>query len=224
MQLNIREWRPETYRKFRRGRCRQYVGQRNFRAVMHFAERFLQGCVLDAGCGDGAMVRALRRWKPSLDVVGVDLAPSPGPGILKADLARLPFERETFDCVLCMDVLEHLAIEDCPLILTEIRRVMKARAYLCVTAPNQENLDAAMMLCPHCDGWFHPRGHTRKFSAEDLRHTLDEGGFKSVTVRSYGLDAYYHFGAMGGLVSAIGRVVFPKMHWDEWLFAHASKG
>ncbi len=90
--------------------------------------------VLDLGCGGGFMSEALAR-KGAL-VVGVD--PS-GPAIEAAQdharhegLAidyrvgsgeRIPLESASTDCVVCVDVLEH--VENVDTVLDEIRRVLK---------------------------------------------------------------------------------------------------
>lgn len=219
----LQAWNAETYIK--RNERRDYLGRRNFRAVMRFSKRFLRGRVLDAGCGDGATVRALRAWNPRLEVMGVDLLPSSGEGLIQCDLTALPFEDNHFNCVLCMDVLEHLDAQSLEKVLQEIRRVLKSpNGCLCVTTPNDEDLNQAQRLCPHCNKWFHPAGHVRSFTPEKLEEALRLAGFQDVSVRSYGLDAYYHFGAAAGLVSALGRIVLPKMRWDEWLFCSAHAG
>ena len=215
-------WPTETYAEWKPSG--PYVGQRNSRAVLRLGKQFLRRTVLDAGCGDGAMIQALREFHPHVWAVGIDLAPAAVRNAVGGSLAQLPFRSGSFDCVLMMDVLEHLPVELTNPILREFARVLKAGGTLCVTLPNAEDLNKAVVQCPHCGKSFHPVGHTQSFSAGDLRRTLAEAGFRDVQIRSYGLDAYYHFGAAARLISAVGRVVFPLMRWDEWLFASARPG
>ena len=215
----LEAWSAKAYEHA--NRHGNFLGRRNYRAVLRFARSFLKAAVLDAGCGDGTTVRMLRKSFPQIKVFGVDLAPMPGAGISKASLTDMPFEDATFDCVLCMDVIEHIPMEECTSVLHEIRRVLKPKGHLCVTTPNEEDLEAALSLCPHCKKRFHPIGHTRSFSADQLRDQLSEGGFGNIRIRSYSVDAYYHFGMAAGIVSMIGRRVFPNMRWDEMLFAAA---
>jgi 2-polyprenyl-3-methyl-5-hydroxy-6-metoxy-1,4-benzoquinol methylase len=54
----------------------QFLGRRNFRAVLRLGRRYLKGRILDAGCGDGTMVHALRTKIPGAAVTGVDIAPA----------------------------------------------------------------------------------------------------------------------------------------------------
>lgn len=84
--------------------------------------------LLDAGCGPGWYVDALRAAGAS--VVGLDgdreaLADraSPIPGLLQGDAARLPFADATFDGVVCSNLLEHAA--DTVGVVDELARVLR---------------------------------------------------------------------------------------------------
>lgn len=72
--------------------------------------------VLDAGCGEGETLERLRGQLPQRQV-GVDLNPEsvefaaariPDAEFQVANLLDLPFENDSFDLVLCLEVLEHL--------------------------------------------------------------------------------------------------------------------
>jgi SAM-dependent methyltransferase len=80
--------------------------------------------VLDAGCRDDALARAL----PGARVVGLDRAG----GAVIADLARLPFADRAFDAVCALDVLEHC--DDLRAAFAECWRV--ADRLLLVSLPN----------------------------------------------------------------------------------------
>ena len=77
--------------------------------------------VLDAGCGSGRHLRALAKL-PGLKIFGIDRNPSDVENAIKAvkempdaasddfsvtcaDVTRLPFADEFFDCVICSEVL-----------------------------------------------------------------------------------------------------------------------
>lgn len=75
--------------------------------VLHLYENYkksLTGSILDIGC-DNRYLKTL--LSPVQKYVGVDIASSPD---IKLDLEKehLPFEDNSFDTVVCLDVLEHL--------------------------------------------------------------------------------------------------------------------
>src|SRR5438105_3084360 len=86
--------------------------------------------VLDAGCGTGANLRALRRYGPT---VGVDIAPlalelarqRPDMYVVKGSVDSLPLAAGTFGLVTCFDVLYHLDVREDLSALREFRRVLQ---------------------------------------------------------------------------------------------------
>jgi SAM-dependent methyltransferase len=84
--------------------------------------------ILDAGCGPGWYVEALRA--AGATVVGLDgdldaltAAASPPAGLVLADAARLPFADASFDGIFCSNLLEHAADTDG--VLHELARVLR---------------------------------------------------------------------------------------------------
>ncbi|MCC6443903.1 MAG: class I SAM-dependent methyltransferase [Armatimonadetes bacterium] len=79
-----------------------------------------EGCgrVLDVGCGVGVLGKRLKEQGRAGEVYGVEIVPEAAEaaravldGVLEGDIERLtlPFAMESFDCIVCADVLEHLA-------------------------------------------------------------------------------------------------------------------
>ncbi|MCA8986712.1 MAG: class I SAM-dependent methyltransferase [Planctomycetaceae bacterium] len=66
--------------------------------------KVLKNNVLDVGC-DEAPLRALL---PNEKYYGVDICGKPDQVLNLEECKRLPFEDESFDCVMCIEVLEHL--------------------------------------------------------------------------------------------------------------------
>lgn len=97
--------------------------------------------ILEVGVGEGEVTaRLARRW-PDATFCGVDL-PDPelaahwdGKGFapLFGDIGRLPFEDDTFDLVLAIEVLEHVPYPE--LALAELSRV--ARRDIVVSVPRE---------------------------------------------------------------------------------------
>lgn len=97
---------------------------------------------LDVGCGEGFLMRVLRKAMPSTEWTGVDLSEpalkqareqNPGVTFRQASVYELPFEDGAFDAVLCAEVLEH--VEEPDRALKELLRVCSDR--LLVSVPNE---------------------------------------------------------------------------------------
>lgn len=85
---------------------------------------FLDGSALDLGC-DQAILRSIM-----YEYVGLDMSGQPD---ILADLERkLPFKDDSFDCVLCLDTLEH--VDNLHQLFEEMVRVTKR--YIVLSLPN----------------------------------------------------------------------------------------
>lgn len=94
--------------------------------------------ILDAGCGPGAMLPLLQKYG---DVIGVDIseealkyAKKRGK-VIKGDIMKLDFKDNTFDLVVCMDVLYHMWVKDETKALKEFNRVLKKDGILLLREP-----------------------------------------------------------------------------------------
>jgi 2-polyprenyl-6-hydroxyphenyl methylase / 3-demethylubiquinone-9 3-methyltransferase len=107
-----------------------------FKYFSEFVPSFAGLRVLDVGCGGGFTSEELS--KRGAHVTGIDLSESSlkvarahalagGLDIkyLNANAENLPFDAAHFDCVVCVDVLEHLP--KVPKVLKEVRRVLKTQ-------------------------------------------------------------------------------------------------
>jgi ubiquinone/menaquinone biosynthesis C-methylase UbiE len=89
---------------------------RLFSQVLDSVRGFAPGSLLDAGCGEGHAVSPLRSL--GVEYTGLDANSAcvdycrerhPGLPFSTASVLALPFAARSFDVVLCMEVLEHLA-------------------------------------------------------------------------------------------------------------------
>jgi ubiquinone/menaquinone biosynthesis C-methylase UbiE len=100
-----------------------------------------KGKILDCGCGEGHLLREL-----SGDKYGVDYSPlalrkaqkrNPKATILEGDITNLPFDNNSFDVVVCSEVLEHIL--DYKTAVSEIIRVTRKGGRMIISVPNERN-------------------------------------------------------------------------------------
>jgi SAM-dependent methyltransferase len=117
-----------------------YMSERVRGAVELIPSEIAPGVALDISAGDGLSTRMLeeRRWR----VFPTEYHPR-RKGWTAVDLNNdLPFRSATFDLVMMLEVVEHLA--DIPHILREIARVMKPDGVAILSTPNRLNVTSRL--------------------------------------------------------------------------------
>lgn len=144
--------------------------------------------VLDAGCGSGRHLRALAKL-PGLKIVGIDRNKKDAAHALQAlqgmpdalsheyqvmsgDLAALPFDDGAFDCVICSEVLEHIA--DHEKAIAELVRVLKPQGKLAVSVPRYFPERICWLIS--ADYYHDEGGHIRIYKKQEIREMLDRQG------------------------------------------------
>lgn len=155
--------------------------------------------VLDLGCGDGKSAEWITEHAASYK--GVDVSEAAVELVLQRgydaqvieDASRLPFVDDSFDVVVCVEVLEHLiaATETG----AEIRRVLRPGGRLIATVPNIAHYRTRMDLALF--GRWHPGGddlsvdqpwrdpHVRFFTPKTMRAFLESVGLATVDVGGF---------------------------------------
>ena len=147
--------------------------------------------VLDLGCGEGRHVISAY-VAADVHSVGVDLSvddlrttrdkfadfDEPGNtaksfGLSAASALELPFANNTFDKIICSEVLEH--IPDYQGALREIERVLKPGGLFCASVPRRWPEKICWALS---DAYYQvPGGHLRIFRGNELRGEIEHLGF-----------------------------------------------
>lgn len=98
--------------------------------------------ILDVGCGEGETIVKLKQSKIGKSLEGVDNSANalrigrkiyPGINIKTGDIYNLPYKDNSFDVVVCTEVLEHL--DNPQKALLELRRV--SNKYMLLSVPNE---------------------------------------------------------------------------------------
>src|SRR6516225_4050840 len=127
--------------------------------------------ILEAGCGWGTNLEALEA--AGYQVTGLDISrraldrlDRPHRQLIEADLSQgFPGSLPAYDCVLALDVIEH--IDDDRQAIRELRRLSNPGGRLIVSVP------ALPELYSEFD---EVQGHRRRYTAESLRTCLEEAG------------------------------------------------
>ncbi|MCF8057798.1 MAG: class I SAM-dependent methyltransferase [Bacteriovoracaceae bacterium] len=135
--------------------------------------------ILDVGCGGGSLMLYLMK-EGRFEIDGVDRSSSGVEHIvntlgLKAyvgDILNLKnISDNSYDLVICSEVMEHIDVKDWEQALNELKRVSKR--YILTTNPYREKLKYHQVVCNHCETRFHPVGHIHsvgeKFVQENMR-------------------------------------------------------
>lgn len=105
------------------------------------ARHFSPGPVLDAGCGMGGLLSALKGFAPmcafDASFCGIALQRLSGfPRTCVAGLEAIPFRDDAFELVICTDVLEHLPPQDVTTAVGELVRVCRGALLLTINLDN----------------------------------------------------------------------------------------
>jgi len=141
------------------------------------------GRILDVGCGEGLLLEKLVRLYPARDIRGVDIDPlnikickEHGLPVDEGAVYRLPYEDNSFDAALFIEVVEHL---DEPLkAIAEISRVLKKGGRILVLFPNDRTFKLARIMTGMVKEAFYDPGHLRQWTPGDMKAALVQNGFR----------------------------------------------
>jgi SAM-dependent methyltransferase len=148
--------------------------------------------VLDVGCNVGGLLQGLAQSKPNLHLAGVEVNREalekarevlPSAALHVCGAEAMPFEDGAFDCVTCIEVLEHIPATLRRPALQEIFRVLKPGGQLLLQVPHA---GAFAWLDPGNARFRFPKLYSRV-----LRSGLRDNGMQE---RTEGVLWHHHFG------------------------------
>lgn len=156
----------------------------------------------DIGCGNGVFISKLMELRPNIMTTGLDRSDE----ALKyvkgkkkvGEITNLPFESKSFDCVSCLEVIEHLNVNDFNVALNELSRI--SSKYIIIGVPYEEKIEKNIANCPKCHSSFNKDLHMQSFDREKLDNLFNDDKIKLLkfvnVVKSkeyYGLSSYLKF-------------------------------
>lgn len=149
---------------------------------------------LDVGCGEGIFCFELK--KRGYDITGIDSSQKAlinakenfkklnlHINVLKASIDKTPFKKNTFEQVLCLDVLEH--VEDADKAIKEIKRVLTKGGNLIITVPNELYLTKPIIPYDYSE-ILKMIGHKHKgFKLNEIKKLLTKNGFRIISYKYY---------------------------------------
>ena len=145
------------------------------------------GRVLDVGCSGGYL--AERLVERGATVVGIELDPVAAEHARKAcervlvgdaETIELAFEPESFDAIVCADLIEHL--RDPAALLARVRPLLKPDGRLVLTTPNVANWSIRLQLLfgrwRYTERGILDRTHAHLFTRATLIECLEVAGYR----------------------------------------------
>ncbi|KKQ95471.1 MAG: hypothetical protein A3C27_02505 [Candidatus Levybacteria bacterium RIFCSPHIGHO2_02_FULL_39_36] len=152
----------------------------------------VRGKILEIGCGGGAMAKAIKRYRPDLQVYGGDISRSTlalakqnsnGVKFEYADIYKLPYTKEEFGAILGFDVFEHFA--DLKKAISESKRVLKKGGIIHIAIPyegSRWNIEGWLTLF----GWRAKEiycGHVKGLRIGQVEKEFERNGFRLIDRR-----------------------------------------
>jgi SAM-dependent methyltransferase len=145
--------------------------------LLGLIERFVSpggGPILDAGCGTGGVLRALKQVRTAAPLYGIDIfrgavsATAPTAHVAVASVNAIPFQSGCFKCIFTLDVICQRGV-DSTRALQEFHRCLTVGGILIVQVP------AYMWLWGYHDVQVHTE---HRFTRHELEALLSANGFK----------------------------------------------
>lgn len=169
------------------GPVKDMVLMRRLRALLRDVPK--GGVAVEVGCGDGTLLLAMRRARPDLRLVGVDLQftdrhrrslEDAGIECKESMMEEAAFSVD-FDFAVMNQLIEHLW--DVPGCLARISGCLKPGGQLSISTPNLRGWDRRFFSEATWGGYYFPR-HLNLFTPDRLERLLDQFGFEVVRVEN----------------------------------------
>ncbi len=150
--------------------------------------------ILDFGCGPGYLFKHLNKTLKNFSYFGLDFSSDSVERLKESFKSEKNFKdaffvssyptsiKQTFDVIICCEVLEHLNNQGLSEITAEFKRLLPKGGTLFITVPNDEDLTKSKVMCPDCGVVFHKWQHQRTWNKSTITSHFEANGFTTVAV------------------------------------------
>lgn len=166
----------------------------------------ISGNFLDVGLGYGLLEKEILDRKLDLDLFGIDISKVAVKSATKnldgefkkASIQSIPYNDNFFDCVVALDIIEHLSIESVKESINEIYRVTKKNGLIIVSVPTNETSDDRIN-----------NGHLIEYDVDGITNLLVRSGFVIEKIKLF--SAFKNLTYLKNLINRIIRVRKPNL-------------
>lgn len=136
----------------------------------------------DIGCGNGVFIKHLQSHKKYIRIMGIDRSEEALKHLscekLLGDIESIPLADNSYECVTCLQVLEHLPNDIYKNALKELVRI--SSKYILVSVPFNEIIEKNSTQCPSCKTIFNADLHLRSYDERKIDELFNDYNVKLV--------------------------------------------
>lgn len=169
----------------------EFVAHRLNSIVATFEPFKQNNCLLDVGCGSGAILEAAKQNNWAAEGVEVSSSAiehlrSQGFKAFHGYLQDAKYAENSFDVVTAVELFEHLSN---PLeVISEIARILRPGGLLWATTPHAKGISGRLLKTEWST--IAPPEHIQIFSIKGLKKLLYKSGFSKVEIHTHGINPY----------------------------------
>lgn len=183
-------------------------------------------CILEVGCASGATGKALKESRGEIFVAGIELNPDAAREARKnlddvvegnIETLNLPYQENSFDCIIMADVLEHLID---PLgILKKLKSCLKPGGTIIASLPNVQFFGLIHHLVE--GNWTYQKEgildetHLRFFTLKEMKNLFESAGFEIAQIDETLDPQYEAIEKSGQNTLKVGRITISDLSKEE---------